>query len=65
MTRATPLITIALVASAASVSAAEPRERLAFLVGDATIAGRETSVRDAASASVTSVRRAGAREEGQ
>lgn len=46
MVRATLLITIALVASSASVSAAEPRERLAFLVGDWTIEGREASFRE-------------------
>ena len=47
MIRATLLVTIALAASAASVSAAEPpRDRLAFIVGDWTIEGRETSFRE-------------------
>lgn len=47
MIRATLLFTIALVASTASVSAAEPpRDLLAFIVGDWTIERRETSFRE-------------------
>ena len=46
MIRAALFFTIALVAFPASVAAAEPRELLAFLVGDWTIEGRETSFRE-------------------